>query len=109
MSVTTEKVKKALNLDDSDDTTLLPAYLTAAENYIKGAVGEDELGEFYAREDVSSLYDVAVIALAGSYFTYRIALADTNNYPIDLTLNSIIGQLRGIYASFLEEKEGGDV
>ncbi|MCW8645709.1 head-tail connector protein, partial [Streptococcus macedonicus] len=51
-----------------------------------------------------SLYDTAVLALASSYYTYRVALADTMTYPIDLTLNSVIGQLRGLYAVYEEEK-----
>lgn len=107
MSVTKDDVKKALNLDGDDDDKMITAYITAAESFVKSAIGEDKSGNFYAREEIASLFDVAVIALTGSYYTYRIALSDTNNYPIDLTLNSIIGQLRGKYAVYIEEVENG--
>lgn len=107
MGVTVDDVKIALNLDDSDDTALLGLYLKSAQNYVKNAIGEDKSGTFYAREDVADLYDTAVISLTGTYFTYRIALADTQSYPIDFTLNSIIGQLRGIYAVYESEADNG--
>ncbi|MCW8645704.1 head-tail connector protein, partial [Streptococcus macedonicus] len=48
------------------------------------------------------LYDTAVLALASSYYTYRVALTDTMTYPIDLTLNSVVGQMRGLYAVYCE-------
>ncbi|MDU7500884.1 MAG: phage gp6-like head-tail connector protein, partial [Streptococcus thermophilus] len=34
----------------------------------------------------------------------RVALTDTATYPVNLTLNSIIGQLRGLYATYSEER-----
>ncbi|MEY8701018.1 head-tail connector protein [Streptococcus ferus] len=107
MSVTKEDIKKALNLDGKDDDALITAYVTAATSFIKGAIGEDKSGNFYAQEEIAALVDVATIALAGAYYTYRIALSDTTNYPIDLTLNSIIGQLRGQYALYLEGVDNG--
>lgn len=106
MSITVDDIKSSLNLDGDEDNTLIQNYLTAAESYIKGAIGEDKSGTFYAQPDVSSLFDVAVIALTGSYYTYRVALSDTQSYPVDLTLNSIIGQLRGKYSLFEEEDNG---
>ena len=51
-------------------------------------------------ENVKYLFDTAVIALTSTYFTYRVALNETLTYPINLTLNSIIGQLRGLYATY---------
>ena len=39
MSVTKEQVMLALNLDESDDTALVPAYIATAERYINNAVG----------------------------------------------------------------------
>lgn len=106
MSVTVDDIKNSLNLDGDEDNTLIQSYLAAAESYIKGAIGDDKSGTFYAQPDVSSLFDVAVIALTGSYYTYRVALSDTQSYPVDLTLNSIIGQLRGKYSLFEEEDNG---
>ena len=102
MSVTKEQIMLALNLDESDDITLIPAYITTAEIYIKNAVGNAD--GFFEQENVKDLYDTAVIALTSAYYTYRVALADTMTYPIDLTLNSIVSQLRGLYAVYEEEK-----
>ena len=100
MSVTKEQVMLALNLDESDDVALIQAYITTAENYVKNAVGD--ASSFFEQENVKPLYDTAVLALASSYYTYRVALTDTMTYPIDLTLNSVIGQLRGLYAVYCE-------
>ena len=106
MSVTVETIMSSLNLDGDEVNTLIQSYLIAAENYVKGAIGEDKSGTFYAQPDVASLFDVAVIALTGSYYTYRVALSDTQSYPVDLTLNSVIGQLRGKYSLFEEVDNG---
>lgn len=103
MSVSKETIMQTLNLDETDDTALIPAYIESAQQYIINAVGSDK--KFYDLESVESLYDTAVIALTSSYFTYRVALTDTvTSYPINLTLNSIIGQLRGLYATYSEER-----
>lgn len=104
MTVTLERFKKAMNLDEVEDNGLVQDYLTAAEHSIKTAVGEDKSGKFYDREDIASLLDVAVIAIAGSYYQYRLSLSDAQAYPINLTSNSIIGQLRGMYDVFKEEE-----
>ena len=105
MSVTVEDIKSMMAVDGNDDNTLIESYLTAATSFVKNAIGSDEA--FYEKADVATLFDVAVKVLAGSYYQYRIALSDTQTYAIDLTLNSIIGQLRGLYDSHLEEVENG--
>ena len=105
MSVTKEEIMLALNLDESDDTALIPTYITTAESYIKNAVGNAD--GFFEQENVKPLCDTAVLALASSYYTYRVALADAMTYPIDLTLNSVIGQLRGLYAVYEEGDANG--
>lgn len=105
MTVTLERFKKAMNLDEVEDNDLVQGYLTAAEHSIKTAVGEDKSGNFYARKIVASLLDVAVIAVAGSYYTYRLSLSDAQAYPINLTSNAIIGQLRGLYDVFMEGED----
>lgn len=105
MTVTLERFNKAMNLDGDEDDALVKGYLEAAEHSIKNAIGEDKSGTFYTREIVASLLDVAVIAVAGSYYTYRLSLSDAQAYPINLTSNSIIGQLRGMYDVFKEEEE----
>lgn len=108
MSVTVKEVASALNLDESDNETLLSIYLDSAINFIKNAIGQ-EIGDvaFYTKDEVAKLFDTAVIALTGTYYTYRIAVTDTQSYPMDYTLNSIVGQLRGKYASYVEEVENG--
>jgi uncharacterized phage protein (predicted DNA packaging) len=100
MSVTKAQVMLALNLDETDDTNLIDAYIKTAKLFVKNAVGNAD--GFFEQEHVEPLYDTAVLALASSYYTYRVALTDTMTYPIDLTLNSVIGQLRGLYAVYCE-------
>ena len=102
MSVTVKEVASALNLDESDNDTLLSIYLDSAINFIKNAIGQ-EIGDvaFYTKNEVAKLFDTAVIALTGTYYTYRIAVTDTQSYQMDYTLNSIVGQLRGQYANYL--------
>ena len=95
MSVSKETIMQTLNLDETDDTALIPAYIESAKQYIINAVGSDP--KFYELE----------IALTSSYFTYRVALTDTATYPVNLTLNSIIGQLRGLYATYSEVVTNG--
>lgn len=105
MGVTKNDVMLALNLDETDDTNLIPAYISSAEFFVKNAVGDAD--GFFEQEHVKPLYDTAVLALASSYYTYRVALTDTMTYPIDLTLNSVIGQLRGLYAVYCEGDANG--
>ena len=39
--------------------------------------------------------------------TYRVDTGDSSTYPIDATTNSIVGQLRGVYAVYAEEEANG--
>ena len=71
-----------------------------AEVYIKTAVGGDD--EFWQQEDVIAIQKIAILALAGAYYDYRVALQDVMTYPINLTLNAIISQLRGKLALYEE-------
>lgn len=96
------QLKTMLRIDGTAEDKLLTSYINAAINFIKDAVASDK--DFFEKDDVKSIFEIAVLSLAGSYYTYRIALVDTQSYPIDLTLNSIIGQLRGTYAEY---KYGG--
>ena len=105
MSVSKTTIMQTLNLDETDDTALIPAYIESAKQYIINAVGSDS--KFYDLENVQPLLDTAIISLTSSYFTYRVALTDTITYPINLTLNSIIGQLRGLYATYSEAVANG--
>lgn len=97
------KVKNILYLDGTADDGLIKGYLLTASQFIKNAVGDNE--KFYVKEDVKPLFESAVTALAATYYQYRVALSDTQTYSIDLTVNSIIGQLRGLYASEGDDDE----
>lgn len=96
-----QKVKGILYLDGNDDDQLLKSYVLAANSFVHNAIGENDNG-FYTDSRVVSLVDIAIISLAATYYENRLALSDIQKYPVDLTVNSIIGQLRGLYDSFTE-------
>lgn len=96
-------LKLSLRIDGNEDDTLLKGYLLTAENYIKNAVAEDASTSFWQKEDVSNLLDTASLALASTYYSNRSAITSTSINPIDLTLNAIIGSLRGKYVYCQEE------
>lgn len=97
------QLKSLLKIDGIYEDKLLASYIEAARVFVKSAITDDE--DFFKKDKVKPTFEIAVLSLAGSYYTYRIALVDTQSYPVDLTLNSIIGQLRGTYAEY---KYGGD-
>lgn len=97
------QLKRSLKIDGEAEDKLLVSYIEAAKVFVKGAITDDE--DFFKKDKVKPTFEIAVLSLAGSYYTYRIALVDTQSYPVDLTLNSIIGQLRGTYAEY---EYGGD-
>lgn len=103
VSLMVKRVREMLYLDDDSDDNLIEAYVKAARSYVHNAVGDDVNG-FYDDVQVTSLVNLAVMSLAGTYYQNRLALSDTQAYPVDLTVNSIIGQLRGIY-NLYEEKD----
>lgn len=97
-----ERVKNVLYLDGDDDDPLLSSYVLAAYAFVHNAIGEDVNG-FYADVNVAPLVNTAIVSLAATYYQNRLALSDTQTFPIDLTVDSIIGQLRGMRNSFEEE------
>lgn len=103
------QVRDMLYLDDDSDDQLLDSYIKAAQSFVHNAVGEDVNG-FYDDSRVKSLVTLAVMSLAGTYYQNRLALSDVQMYSVDLTMNSIIGQLRGLRNTFAEdgEKKAGD-
>lgn len=103
MTVTLDDLKTSLRLDGSADDNLLKGYQVTAENYVKNAIGTDD-GDFYARDDVKPLFDTSVIALASGYYTFRTSMSLVQAYPVDLATDSIIGQLRGVYAQYRVDK-----
>ena len=103
MTVSLDNLKISLRIDSTADDDLLKGYILAATNYIKNAIGTDD-DKFYADNNISSLVDVATIALASGYYTFRTSLSLVQAFPIDLATNSIIAQLRGSYADYLSDK-----
>lgn len=53
MSVSKETIMQTLNLDETDDTALIPAYIESAQQFIINAVGSDQ--KFYDLDSVESL------------------------------------------------------
>lgn len=104
MAVTIDDLKAVLYLDGNDDDALLQSYIDAADQFIIGAVG-DEVPAFWNDSKVTMLHDLAVKSLAASYYQYRLSLSDVQVYQIDMTANSILGQLRGRYASAKEAQD----
>lgn len=107
ISQTVDRVKDVLYLDGNDDDVLLSSYVRAAYSFVHNAIGDDVNG-FYDKPSVHSLVSTAVISLAATYFQNRLALSDTQTFPIDLTVNSIIGQLRGMRNSFEEKGDNSE-
>lgn len=110
MAANLETLKSSLRIDGNDDDDLLNGYLSAATSYIKQAIGdEDSVPGFYEMESVSRLFETAVYALAGSYWYYRTSITSNAVNPVDLVLDSIIGQLRGLYNQKQDEvNDNGD-
>lgn len=103
MLVPIDTLKLSLRIDGGTDDVLLTGYSEAAEAYIKNAIGYDD-DDFYLLDRVQPLFKTAVIALASGYYTFRTSLSLIQSYPVDAAVDSIIGQLRGEYTLFEEEK-----
>ena len=104
---TVDRVKDVLYLDGNEDDVLLSSYVLAANSFVHNAIGQDVNG-FYSEPSVSALVSTAVISLAATYFQNRLSLSDTQTFPIDLTVNSIIGQLRGMRNTFEEKSDSSE-
>lgn len=107
MAANLETLKSSLRIDGDDDNDLLTGYLTAATSYIKQAIGDEtNVPGFYEMEGVSDLFETAVYALAGSYWYYRTSITSNAVNPVDLVVDSIIGQLRSLYSQKQDEVNG---
>ena len=107
VSQTVDRVKDVLYLDGNEDDVLLSSSVLAANSFVHNAIGQDVNG-FYSEPSVSALVSTAVISLAATYFQNRLSLSDTQTFPIDLTVNSIIGQLRGMRNTFEEKSDSSE-
>ncbi|MCM2585131.1 head-tail connector protein [Lactiplantibacillus plantarum] len=107
MAADLKTLKSSLRIDGDDDDELLKGYLSAATSYIKQAIGDEtSVPGFYEMESVNDLFETAVYALAGSYWYYRTSITSNTVNPVDLVVDSIIGQLRGLYSQ--KQGEVGD-
>ncbi len=95
----TLKLSLRIEIEDTTDDEILKRNLNAAINYMKQAIGEeDELMDgFYQLSNVRSLFETAVIALASTYYMYRVSVQISAVNQVDVISTSIIGQLRTIY------------
>lgn len=107
VSQTVDRVKDVLYLDGNEDDVLLSSYVRVAFSFVHNAIGEDVNG-FYEDTNVDSLVMMATVSLAATYFQNRLSLSDTQTFPIDLTVNSIIGQLRGMRNTFEEKSDSSE-
>ena len=107
VSQTVDRVKDVLYLDGNEDDVLLSSYVLAANSFVHNAIGQDVNG-FYEDTNVDSLVMMATVSLAATYFQNRLSLSDTQTFPIDLTVNSIIGQLRGMRNTFEEKSDNSE-
>lgn len=107
VSQTVDRVKDVLYLDGNEDDVLLSSYVRVAFSFVHNAIGEDVNG-FYEDNNVDSLVMMATVSLAATYFQNRLSLSDTQTFPIDLTVNSIIGQLRGMRNTFEEKGDNSE-
>lgn len=75
-----------------DDQSLqrMRSALTAAEIYVQGAVGQDNV-DFYKDEKILPLYKLACYAIGANWFFHPSAAVSS------ITAKAIIGQLRGSY------------
>ena len=104
MAADLKTLKSSLRIDGNDDDELLTGYLSAATSYIKLASGDENgVTGFYEMECVNDLFETAVYALAGSYWYYRTSITSNTVNPVDLVVDSIIGQLRGLYSQKQDE------
>lgn len=107
VSQTVDRVKDVLYLDGNEDDVLLSSYVRVAFSFVHNAIGEDVNG-FYEDTNVDSLVMMATVSLAATYFQNRLSLSDTQTFTIDLTVNSIIGQLRGMRNTFEEKGDNSE-
>lgn len=89
---------------DAATDSLLHACLAAAESFIQGAIGDSVEGFYQNNLDT---YQLAAFSLATAYYDNPSALGN-GVVPIDLVMNSLVGQLRGRYETAKEAAESGN-
>lgn len=75
---------------DAQSQVRASSALTAAENYVQGAIGQENQS-FYKRDDIQALYKIACFAIGANWFNHPSTAVSST------TAKAIIGQLRGSY------------
>lgn len=105
MTLSLDDIKTALRIDTDADDNMLYIFMTAAQDYVTSAVGNDVVGYY----DANSRFDTVVIMLTDHYYKYRSAVTDASNkmqvVEIPLGVSSIILQLKGDYLWKLQEQD----
>ena len=78
------------DLLDEQSLQRMNSALTAAEIYVQGAVGQDNV-DFYKDEKILPLYKLACFAIGANWFSHPSTAVSST------TAKAIIGQLRGSY------------
>lgn len=85
-------------LDDSANARMHSA-LIAAENYVQGAIGQDN-PDFYRKDEIKELYKLACNAIAANWYNHPSTAVSST------TAKQIIGQLRGSYDETMVNDNG---
>lgn len=95
----TLKLSLRIEIDDTTDDEILKRNLDAAVNYMKQAIGEENelMQDFYQLPNVKPLFETAIIALASTYYMYRVSVQISAVNQVDPISTSIVGQLRTMY------------
>lgn len=104
-----DQLKLSLRLDSNEDDELLRLYIDTAKGFIYGAIGRDEeYKDFFEIEEVRKMLTTAVIAQATGYYNARTSITNIPMSPVNLAVNSIIGQIRYRYDLYMEEHANED-
>lgn len=87
------------DLLDEQSLQRMNSALTAAEIYVQGAVGQDNV-DFYKDEKILPLYKLACFAIGANWFSHPSTAVSST------TAKAIIGQLRGSYDESEVAKNG---
>ncbi|WP_282803946.1 head-tail connector protein [Secundilactobacillus kimchicus] len=98
-----DDLKVSLRIDGTNSDDMLTRFIETAESFIKNAINStDDVSDFVAQDKVKPLFETAVIALASVYYEYRSAVSPYSANVVNLSVNAIIGQLRGLYDTYSE-------
>jgi uncharacterized phage protein (predicted DNA packaging) len=99
-------IKTALRVDTTADDALLTTLMTAASDYIMGAVGtDDSMYSFYIN---NSRFDTLVMMFTDHWYKYRTVVTDASNkmqvVEIPYGAKAILLQLKGAYLWQLQQQ-----